>query len=291
MKFISYAQNFEDVILQRAFKGQDRGFYIDVGAAHPSFHSVTKHFYDSGWQGINVEPLSFFFNQLENERVRDINLNIGLSDTSGEAIFYEAPNSMGLSTFSASSTSYWKSQMSVEFVERTAPIMTLAQVCERYVEQPIDFLKLDVEGLEHAAIEGGDFTRWRPRIVLVEGYRELYQAKLLASGYLHAAFDGVNHYFVREDERHLIGLLSAPVSLVVDDFELHEYTRQISDLHRLLDEERALHEETKVMLAEAIGLHQSALALHNAPPVPAEEGSRLAGRLRSVLRQLGRRAG
>src|SRR4051794_14893877 len=102
MKFISYAQNFEDVILKRAFKGQDKGFYIDVGAADPMIHSVTKHFYDSGWNGINIEPGSVFFQQLEEARGRDINLNIGLSNTLGEATLYEAPASLGLSTFTAS---------------------------------------------------------------------------------------------------------------------------------------------------------------------------------------------
>ena len=38
---ISYAQNFEDVLLARAFRNRDRGFYIDVGAWHPVFDSVT----------------------------------------------------------------------------------------------------------------------------------------------------------------------------------------------------------------------------------------------------------
>ncbi|MFN9402212.1 MAG: FkbM family methyltransferase, partial [Dolichospermum sp.] len=35
--FISYAQNFEDVLLNRLFKNKTRGFYIDVGALHPTF--------------------------------------------------------------------------------------------------------------------------------------------------------------------------------------------------------------------------------------------------------------
>ena len=48
---ISYAQNFEDVILNRLFKGKANGFYIDVGAWHPVDHSVTKHFTIRGGQG------------------------------------------------------------------------------------------------------------------------------------------------------------------------------------------------------------------------------------------------
>ena len=131
--------------------------------------------------------------------------------------------------------------------------------------------------VERAVIEGGDFTRWRPRVVLAEGDRQHYQAKLLASGYLHAAWDGINHYFVREEDRHLIGLLSAPVSLVKADFELHEYTQQIRDLHRVLEGERARHEETRVMLNAVMEIHQSAIALLSGAPLPLEKAPRLAG--------------
>jgi len=56
MTFVSYAQNYEDVMLWRALKHIENGFYIDVGAAWPSEHSVTKLFYDEGWRGINIEP-------------------------------------------------------------------------------------------------------------------------------------------------------------------------------------------------------------------------------------------
>jgi FkbM family methyltransferase len=270
MKFISYAQNFEDVILNRAFKGQDKGFYIDVGAADPSYHSVTRHFYDCGWSGINVEPGNWFFSRLEADRGRDINLNVGLSDSAGRATFFEAPTSLGLSTFTAAAYTYWSQKDGVEFVERTVPVMTLAEICERHVDRPIDFLKIDVEGCERAVIEGGDFSRWRPRVVLVEGPREHYQAKLLDSGYLHATCDGINHYFVREEDRDLIGPLSAPVSLVLDDFELHFYQQRISDLYRLLEGERARHEEEKIVLTEMIGRHESVVALLKADLAPSE---------------------
>jgi len=56
MTFISYAQNYEDVMLWRALKHVERGFYIDVGACSPDQHSVTRAFYEKGWHGINVEP-------------------------------------------------------------------------------------------------------------------------------------------------------------------------------------------------------------------------------------------
>ena len=54
---ISYAQNFEDVVLNRVFHNVDHGLYIDIGAYDPVIHSLTKHFYDKGWSGVNEAPI------------------------------------------------------------------------------------------------------------------------------------------------------------------------------------------------------------------------------------------
>ena len=58
--FISYAQNFEDVLLNRVFRDRLDGSYIDIGALHPTIDSVTKAFYDRGWSGINIEPIKAY---------------------------------------------------------------------------------------------------------------------------------------------------------------------------------------------------------------------------------------
>ena len=53
---VSYAQDAEDVMLQRVFPRDYRGFYVDVGASEPVRFSVTKHFYDQGWRGSTSSP-------------------------------------------------------------------------------------------------------------------------------------------------------------------------------------------------------------------------------------------
>ena len=80
MPLVSYAQNREDVLLYRALSGQSKGFYIDVGANDPTVCSITKSFYDMGWNGINIEPVRGVFQRLADHRTRDINLNIGISN-------------------------------------------------------------------------------------------------------------------------------------------------------------------------------------------------------------------
>ena len=61
MTFISYAQNYEDVMLWRALQHVENGFYVDVGANDPTVDSVTKAFYDRGWRGLNIEPVQLYY--------------------------------------------------------------------------------------------------------------------------------------------------------------------------------------------------------------------------------------
>lgn len=74
----TYAQNFEDVTLRRTLQDVQRGFYVDIGAWHPTQDSVTRSFYDQGWRGINVEPNPHFLELLRKERPRDINLGCAI---------------------------------------------------------------------------------------------------------------------------------------------------------------------------------------------------------------------
>src|SRR3989442_545474 len=74
MTFVSYAQNFEDVMLWRALRHVAHGFYIDVGAGHPDESSVTRAFYDRGWRGLNIEPSEHYFQRLAAARPLDTKL-------------------------------------------------------------------------------------------------------------------------------------------------------------------------------------------------------------------------
>jgi hypothetical protein len=58
----SYAQNYEDVMLRRAFADTREGFYVDVGATDPQRDSATRYFYELGWRGINIEPAAQYQN-------------------------------------------------------------------------------------------------------------------------------------------------------------------------------------------------------------------------------------
>ena len=208
MTIVSYAQNGEDVLLDRAFRAQPLGFYIDVGANDPVIDSVTKMFYDRGWCGINIEP-GAIFTRLAAARPRDTNIRTALSDRSGSRVFYEFPEAGGLSTLSADA----RAIQTARCVQRTIPVTTLADVCRQHAsDRTVDFLKIDVEGHEHEVLAGGDWQCFRPRILVIESQAigdddplGRWEPLLLDNDYRFAMFDGLNRYYVRgEDERWLV---------------------------------------------------------------------------------------
>src|SRR4051812_41818069 len=152
---ISYSQNLEDVLLARVFRGQETGFYIDIGAMDPVEGSVTKHFYDLGWCGINIEPDERFHRKLVAERPRDLNLLIAIGDRIEERLFYQF-EAQGISTLREEFRQYFADR-NYNFHAMNMPVTTLAEICRQHVHQQIDFLKIDAEGWEGPIIRGADW--------------------------------------------------------------------------------------------------------------------------------------
>src|SRR5215470_18597307 len=84
----SYAQEGEDLILERIFEGKTAGFYVDVGAHHPKRFSNTYRFYRRGWCGINIEPNPDTLALFNRSRKRDINLAVGVAAQEGELVYF-----------------------------------------------------------------------------------------------------------------------------------------------------------------------------------------------------------
>ena len=222
-RFITYAQNFEDVILWRALKHVDRGFYVDCGACDPTRDSVTKAFYDRGWRGINIEPIPSLLQKFVAQRPFDTNLAIAVSDGSEGAEFYQIADT-GLSTlFHTIAQQHIEAGFSTRVFN--VPTRTLSDVLRQFAPSDIHFLKIDVEGAEHLVLKSADFDRFRPWIVLVEATHpmtqrpshEAWEATLLNAGYDFAYFDGLNRFYVAKEHSELSKLVAVPPN-VFDDF-------------------------------------------------------------------------
>jgi FkbM family methyltransferase len=230
MTFISYAQNFEDVILWRALKHVKDGFYIDVGANDPEVDSVTKAFYERGWRGINIEPLLLHYVDLKRDRARDINLNCAAGDAVGEINLFEC-DVRGWATADASTIERLTDSGHVGKLHRVL-VTTLTNICSQNAPNEIHFLKVDVEGFEVEVLAGMDFERYRPWIVVVEATKpnsneethQQWEGMLLASRYQYAYADGLNRFYVANEHLELLSALKYPPN-VLDNFALAPHVK------------------------------------------------------------------
>ena len=236
MTFTSWSIQREDITLLRALEGvsHETGFYIDVGANHPTFDSDTRLFYDHGWHGINIEPSPRWYKLLAQERPRDINIHAAASNKSGFITLYDHPEG-GLGTISETFADRHAHEFSIEKKAVRVPAVTLASVCEQHAAREIHFLKIDVEGHEQSVIEGMDFRRFRPWILCIEAVEPLkvhipthdaWDHLLIEAGYVFAHFDGLNRWYVAaEHPERLPLLLSRSV-----DYVHWTYLNRIQDL-------------------------------------------------------------
>ena len=208
MKFINfYSQNFEDVMLERCFADIDHGYYIDVGAQHEEYDSVTKYFYDKGWSGINIEPLPEWC-QSFTRRERDIVIQCAAGSENKMVKINAVPNT-GLSSLSPINTKCIE-EAGMQLEERQIQVKTLNSILEslEIKKKRFEFLKIDVEGFELEVFKGVDLFLYRPKIILcevtqpnskkfVEEYEEICKVVEM-QGYQKVYFDGLNQWWAEE---------------------------------------------------------------------------------------------
>lgn len=264
MQFISYAQNFEDVMLWRALKLFGPGFYIDVGANHPTRDSVTRSLYERGWRGINIEPVQHYHAALCQARPEDVNLCVAVGDREGELVFFESPDT-GLSTLSLEMAELQRAS-GIPFVQRSVMTRRLADICEEHLRPgfPVHFLKIDVEGFERHVLQGMDFQKWRPWIILIESAFDKqpeWEALILDADYNYAFCDGINRYYIAAERVELQVPLALPPN-ILDEFQLchgHRLSFPVADVGSLQSELRDTQRRASVAEAQLAAIYGSRL--------------------------------
>lgn len=299
MTFVSYAQNFEDVMLWRALGYVGPGFYIDVGANAPTADSVTRAFYERGWHGINIEPLPRHFAELQAERPRDINLQLAVGETEGE-ITLHAPDVRGWATVASEVARHHDAQ-GVPMARFTVPLRRLDTLCARHAPQTIHFLKIDVEGYEKQVLAGMDFRHFRPWVVVVEAVAPhswrsnsaAWEDLLLQHDYQCVYHDGVNRFYLA-DEHAVLRLAFATPPNVFDDFVRWETVLLRQTVQQLQTETAHLQCHAKAQADHIAAADAAALnAVRHARYLEAELAAihaSTAWRLSAPLRRIERQA-
>lgn len=255
--FITYAQNAEDVMLWRALRHVEGGFYIDVGAQDPVVDSVTKAFYERGWHGINIEPIEHWYRRLVEDRPHDVNLRVATSDHAGDVILFNVEDT-GLSTSDPElAKRYVREGRAVR--ETTVKCQTLDDICAEYGVTTVHFLKIDCEGAEKQTLKGLSLERVRPWVVVVEATEpnslepthRKWENLLVDRGYPFVYFDGLNRFYLAQERGDLKKAFDAPPTpaewkerapMVFAHQKIDHLTRQLAEFQSV---ERAVRTESE----------------------------------------------
>jgi FkbM family methyltransferase len=193
----SYAQSQEDILVWDFFGKKNSGYYVEVGANHPVILNQTWLLEQNGWTGLLVEPQSACCELLRAQRPGSRICQVACSapEKRGEATFLISDDDVK-SALAPSDT-----DVEVEYAKtETVRVVTLDDILGEDKATGIDFLSVDVEGLEVDVFRGLDFKKYAPRLILVEDHAHNLRTHHFLKGknYRLVYRTGRNNWYVPE---------------------------------------------------------------------------------------------
>ena len=163
----TYSMYGEDIIIERFFKNNQKGFYVDIGCYHPLEGSNTYLLFKKGWNGINADVNSLSIELFNRAREKDHNVNLAVSNNKQKLKIYFRKKINMLNT---SSKKLAKIHFRNGFQEKAINACPLNEIIKKskFNNKKIDFLNIDVEGKELNVLESLNFSRYKPKLICIE---------------------------------------------------------------------------------------------------------------------------
>lgn len=197
----SYSQHGEDAFIANFFAARAKGFYLDIGASHPFRLSNTYSLYRSGWNGVTVEPIPRLGKLHRRWRPRDTMIPVAVGPARGTLEFFEMTPSV-LSTLDRSvAEEYVAEGKAVICRTYVIEVLPINEIIERVSAMaPVDFLSIDVEGLDTDLLSNIDFFRFRPSLICIEANSPETRGKM------RILFEKAGYDIVKEIECNLMAI-------------------------------------------------------------------------------------
>ena len=200
----SYSQYGEDIILRQFFEksGIKKGFYIDIGSYHPKFISNTHYFHIKGWRGVCVDlddKKLKWFRFFRGESVETLCSGVCGKDVSSnekKITFFKHKRLLSeLDTIDKKNAEKNKVRLGWDYEEKQVDCIGINQVLEKYIDNKIHLLNIDVEGVDEELILNINFDDYTPAVILFEdnlnfGGSKSVQKRLIDNGYAHLFSSG-----------------------------------------------------------------------------------------------------
>lgn len=206
-----YSQFDEELIIRHFFEDRRDGFFLDVGSYHWRDFSTTYYLEEHlGWSGIAIDAQPQLAAGYTKNRPRTRFFSYIVTDHSGtqETLFLAGPISstvekhlVDLAEESGDEAAVAKAE-SLELGGIQIPTITLNELLDANDVTKVDFLSMDIEQGEPAALAGFDIERFEPELVCIEAFgpvRAEIEGYFERHGYerinKYLAFDELNWYY------------------------------------------------------------------------------------------------
>lgn len=165
-----YSQYGEDVVLLSIFEKQCEGFYVDVGAHHPTRYSNTYLLYKRGWRGINIDANPASIKLFKRDRPKDINILSGVAEKEGQMTYWMFSDP-AVNSFSENDAHKWLGKTWIKLLKKEqVKVLPLKVILEKNLPPSagIDLLNVDTEGLDLQVLRSNDWEKFKPKVIVVE---------------------------------------------------------------------------------------------------------------------------
>lgn len=168
---VHFSQTGEDAILLQLMEtdgSNPPGFYVDIGCFDPQNISNTYLFYGLGWNGINVDPNPNTIARFQKQRPRDTNVLAACGSHGGHLDYYSFSDGQ-YNTLDSNRQAEVSQVTTLQNVTKVE-VCTLAALLDTFLpkDKTIDFLSVDVEGMDLEVLRSNDWCKFRPSFVVVE---------------------------------------------------------------------------------------------------------------------------
>lgn len=198
-----YSYFNEEALIRDFFQDERNGYFVDVGASH--YEKVSNTYYlekSLGWRGIGVDAQDRYAADYARYRpnTKYLVYFVGARETSGKQVEFLVDLE----------DEYHSSGVDGSVVHPSkkllVPSITLDELLERQDVTKVDFVSMDIEDGEPAALAGFSLQRWQPRLVCVEMHpmgerpiREYFSKNGYVQLVTYTFVDLLNGYFAPPD--------------------------------------------------------------------------------------------
>jgi FkbM family methyltransferase len=295
--FVSHGQNHEDVVLWRALKSLRRGRYVEVGANDPLRDSISRSFYDAGWNGLLIEPEPDFAARLREARPRDIVIEAAAATVQGPVTLHRFRDT-GLSTLDdsvrrAHDEQGWDGE---DLVVMGRPLGEILQD-HGYLDHTVHFAVIDVEGAEGDVLASVDLGVWRPWVLVVESTlpnsnvstHAAWEQAIVDANYEFCLFDGVSRFYVATERAAEFRSQLGYPACVLDRYVDYDMLRKDEALRDAMDETQRWRHAALGSWATGVSVRSLSLQ-HSAQVAELNQKLRRARRQASRARKTATRA-